>query len=703
MAFTASTCLTDLGGTTLTDPIKFYSDVNNFLFEFGSANLSELTGSNCPYILQNIPDGTKVVKFVSENNYCATVDVEKLDCDYFNFQLITNNAVSRIITGNDSLKASNTILSDYSIAWYGPNNKNNLIFTSGKGSFSYDFTDPINQPVEGGTYYPVVQNVKFNGKTFSNTGGTGQIYADLEDCLEPQVIQPCNCENRTSQFGDKYNHTYTYKATSNDKPIPVTVSLVLTSDTKYVGWTFRGFNQPDRIKIFFEGSSYPMQIGLEDMIIGDFLPSSSFKNTDFPKSAKTDDFVSKIISLEKFTVKNNDKIIFNIFPSDKETSWDLSYTCLVDKFCQPCYFGQNNYKIPKSSITQTYDSVKCELKINYAVTNNCPSDNGFLDYNVSQDILFPYNIPQANSKIDYQTKLYINRGGCFLNYPVQNNKATPVCNGKSLTFTKGFDGTTATYTWVGDPSVINLYYNELMSAIQNYSGTTTTDNQQPDYYSYIYIHIPDIGSTLCPDSIPDTRRITIPVSSTITKSLDNKTLIIKPNILTYNPNVLNNVPTGLCSNCNELYFKDRIDNLLNPNTTQSSPLYTTTISNGYLDHVIWFFAQQKSAVLTYSSDTTFGYFQYTPALVDTVPFSGSNTLIPSLSASTCESIKCGNLFSNNVGTNFKYYYTTYILDPSDTTSYRITNRVVNCNLGSEFNIYIYSGGSAQYFDPNYII
>ena len=79
MAFSASTCLTDLSGANLTDPIKFYSDVNNFLFEFNSANLSQLTGTSCPFILTNIPDGTKVVKIVSENNYCANIDVEKLD------------------------------------------------------------------------------------------------------------------------------------------------------------------------------------------------------------------------------------------------------------------------------------------------------------------------------------------------------------------------------------------------------------------------------------------------------------------------------------------------------------------------------------------------------------------------------------------------------------------------------------------------
>ena len=169
MTFSASTCLTDLSGANLTDPIKFYSDVNNFLFEFNSANLSQLTGSSCPFILTNIPDGTKVVKIVSENNYCANIDVEKLDCGVFDFQLITDNDVSKIIA--TALKSSNVEPTDYKINWYGPNNTTNLVFSSGKGNkYSYDFTHPINQPVEGGTYFPVVENVFIDNKSFSNTG-----------------------------------------------------------------------------------------------------------------------------------------------------------------------------------------------------------------------------------------------------------------------------------------------------------------------------------------------------------------------------------------------------------------------------------------------------------------------------------------------------------------------------------------------------
>jgi len=706
MTFTASTCLTDLGGTTLTDPIKFYSDVNNFLFEFGSANLSELTGSSCPYILQNIPNGTKVVKFVSENNYCATIDVEKLDCDYFNFQLITDNAVSRIITGNVSLKASNTSLSDYSIAWYGPDNKNNLVFTSGKGSFSYDFTDPINQPVEGGTYYPVVQNVKFNGKTFSNTGGTGQIYVDLEDCLKPQVIQPCNCENRTAQPGDKYNHSYIYEATSNLAPVPVSVSLTLSAGTKYVGWSFKGYNFPDRITIYFQGSAYPVQIGLDDWVIGQGVVNNSLGINDFPKSAKTqfDTFISKVVSLDKFTVNDNDKIVFNITPNNNQTDWDLKYTCLVNQICPTCLFDQNNYRIPKSSITVNFDVVTCDTEVKYEVLNNCQSLDGFFNYNFNLNLLNPWFIPNAKSTIQFKNFFFTNKLICSYYQFGSLDNQSKTC-GNPLKFTFGNNGSVNTYTFSGNPVDINFYYNQLITSIQTYSGTTTTNNQQLDYYNFININIPRIDAVNC-EKLPITTW-GIPVSSTIIKSFDSTTLTITPSVLTYNPNVLNTLPSSSCSNCAK-NLQD-IVNLLNLYSTSTNwQLYSVNLPNGRPKDLVYSFYQWYYSITTYTSRTDTGYIYYTPALLDTVPFSGSgNVLIPSLSASTCDTLKCGN-FNNTtqIGINTRYYYTTKLLNlPSDPTAFKITtNLIQNCiTTGNEIDIYIYSGGFVQYFDPNYII
>jgi hypothetical protein len=704
MTFSASTCLTDLSGANLTDPIKFYSDVNNFLFEFNSANLSQLTGSSCPFILTNIPDGTKVVKIVSENNYCANIDVEKLDCGVFDFQLITNNDVSKIIA--TALKSSNVEPTDYKINWYGPNNTTNLVFSSGKGNkYSYDFTHPINQPVEGGTYFPVVENVFIDNKSFSNTGGTGNILTDLQNCLEPEIIQPCSCGNRTASLGDKYNHSYTYVATSNTTPVPVTVSLTLSAGTKYIGWSFKGYNFPDRLTIYFEGSAYPIKIGLDDWLIGNQVPSNSLKPTDFPKSAKTisNIFINKVINLDKFTVNNNDKIVFNITPSSNQTDWDLKYTCLDNQSCISCYFDQNNYKIPKSSITVNYDIVTCNTDIKYEVLNNCQTDGNFFDYNVNFNLLFPWYIPKANSTIKFGNLFYSNKLICsYNNFGPQDNQS--VTCGNALKFTFANNGSVNTYTFSGNPADINSYYIQLITSIQTYSGTTTTDNSQLDYYNYININIPQSNSISCEKLFINVW--SIPVSSTITKSIDGKTLTITPTVLTYNPNVLNTLPASSCSNCAKT-LQD-IVNLLNLYSTSTNwEMYSVNIPNGRPKDLLYSFYEAYGSIATFSSRTETGYIYYAPALLDTVPFSGNNNvLIPSLSASTCDILKCGN-FNNNtwVGINTRYYYTTKLLNPSDPTAFKITtNLIQNCiTTTNEIDIYIYSGGTVQYFDTNYII
>jgi hypothetical protein len=702
MTFSASTCLTDLSGANLTDPIKFYSDVNNFLFEFNSANLSQLTGSSCPFILTNIPDGTKVVKIVSENNYCANIDVEKLDCGVFDFQLITDNDVSKIIA--TELKSSNVEPTDYKINWYGPNNTTNLVFSSGKGNkYSYDFTHPINQPVEGGTYFPVVENVFIDNKSFSNTGGTGNILADLQNCLEPEIIQPCSCGNRTAPFGDKYNHVYNYTVNSNINPVSVTVSLELSANTKFFAWAFEGEVIPDRLTIYLSGASYLTLIGLDDIIIGKDLTTNSFNINDFPKSASTERIISKIINLEKFTINANDKIIFKITPTSKNTSWNLNYTCLSDAKCPSCWVDTPYYKILENSITPTFDSTNCLLIVNFKVSKPCNQESEFFKFMQSFPYFTPINIyPSPLSDSPVVGILFADRQVCqhvnFINKPTENclNSTTP------FTYIKSVESGKSVHTFTGDPSVINSYYVELINAIQTYSGTTTTDNSQLDYYNYILIQTLRSG-TNCADDI-EYRLWTIPTNSIITKSLDNKTLTIKPQLLTYNPAVLSSIPPATCTNCNT-WWSDTVNNI--NSSTNSVEQYTVTITNGSpTDLVTIFWKSNISNYAAQTASTISGYFKVNPYFLNTIPFTGSsNTLIPNLSASTCPTFYCGvnNGFAKD---NYKFYYTVKYVNLSDLQSFKIYASPIN-NCIPDFNtlneIYFYSGGTVVDKDPNYII
>jgi hypothetical protein len=702
MTFSASTCLTDLSGANLTDPIKFYSDVNNFLFEFNSANLSQLTGSSCPFILTNIPDGTKVVKIISENNYCANIDVEKLDCGFFNFQLITNNDVSRIIA--TALKSSNVEPTDYKINWYGPNNTTNLVFSSGKGNkYTYDFTYPINQPVEGGTYFPVVENVFIDNKSFSNTGGTGNIYTDLENCLKPEIIQPCSCGNRTAPLGNKYNHSYSYQAQANVTPVPITVSLILTANTKYFAWSFQGITKPDRITIYLSGSSYSTLIGLDDLIVGDELSSDSFNINDFPKSADTKNYVNKIVNLEKFTINANDKIIFKITPSSVDTGWNLLYSCLSDAKCPSCFVDTSYFKISENSIKLTYDSQNCVSLVSLSILKPCDESSDFFKFMNSFPYFYQIGIqtdPPGN--VSYSTTLNLETQIC--GYDIKINNTFNTCSNTSTPFTyiKSVDSGKAVHIFTGDTSVINTYYVQIINAIQTYSGTTTTDNTQKDYYNYITIQAPS-GGNLCPDNVTY-KQIGIPVNSIITKSLDGKTLTIKPQTLTYNPAVLNTIPSVSCSNC-QTNWLNVVNSLNNSTNDQSNSLIT--IQNGYPTNLVnYFWKASVSIQPTISASTFVGYYLLNNYFLNTIPFSGNNnTLIPSLSASTCPNLDCG-ISSGFFKYNYKYYYTIKYVNLSDPTAFKIyTSPINNCIPDSNTlnEIYFYSGGTVVYKDPNYII
>ena len=62
MSFSASTCLSYTGTTTLTNPISIYSDSDSYLSPFTAITLSQITSGNCPLVLTGIPNGTTTIR-----------------------------------------------------------------------------------------------------------------------------------------------------------------------------------------------------------------------------------------------------------------------------------------------------------------------------------------------------------------------------------------------------------------------------------------------------------------------------------------------------------------------------------------------------------------------------------------------------------------------------------------------------------------
>lgn len=203
MSFSAATCLTSLGTANVKDPIFIYSDVDDYAVPFTSTTLSLITGSSCPYIVRNIPTGSEFLKFVSDNGYCAEVQIFPNDlCLLFKLELENyfpqSNTQGKVVAGNLKSGPSN-VISEYLIYWYGPNTIGNpksrqtLAFTSGKGSVfePYDITHPFlgqnGKTVTPGVYFPVIQKVILNDIKFSISGGTGFVPSKI-NCLEPTIV-----------------------------------------------------------------------------------------------------------------------------------------------------------------------------------------------------------------------------------------------------------------------------------------------------------------------------------------------------------------------------------------------------------------------------------------------------------------------------------------------------------------------------------
>ena len=98
MSFSASTCLSYTGTTTLTEPISIYTFSDVFIT---AVTLNQIT--NCPLVLTGIPDGTSTIKLKSANFYCCDVPLTCNDlcttCD-LSFDSYSTSLISRIVAGN---------------------------------------------------------------------------------------------------------------------------------------------------------------------------------------------------------------------------------------------------------------------------------------------------------------------------------------------------------------------------------------------------------------------------------------------------------------------------------------------------------------------------------------------------------------------------------------------------------------------------
>ena len=149
-------------------------------------------------------------------------------------------------------------------------------------------------------------------------------------------------------------------------------------------------------------------------------------------------------------------------------------------------------------------------------------------------------------------------------------------------------------------------------------------------------------------------------------------------------------------------------------TSISQGNYTLTFTTGK-----YFSNGFNNVSYVFSSSTpsnnieNYTYFQTYDWVSNTLPFSGSSTLLPAFSGTVCNYNNQGNKFSqynSYVNRIYKYYYKTVLTNPSNINDFDILASPITNFVYSGFPgtrnyelAYRYSGGNVIYSSSTYII
>ena len=740
MSFSASTCITNTGTTELGPILYFYSDVTGFGTSFGSDSTENLIGDNCPYIMENIPDGTTIVRIIDPVTNCG-VDIVLQSSDLcnicnLNFDIYETQTVSQIVAGN-LIGSCDDNISDYIINWYGPGEgSTNLAFTSGYGTefadIGWDNTHPLTGSqsplIQAGVYTPVIDRVIVNDVFYSTTGAPGSYIANL-NCFDSSVVtvEPLRCDNG-NDVGD-YSHHYLFENVSvGNPPDSLSASFLLSANTNYLAWKFKGFDVTDRLRLTFYGSFYDnVPIIVEDIIVGGNLTQSNLSNSSFPKSADTYVFYPKVTCLTAFTITEGDYITIEITPNTvtQNTKWDFYFKCLETFDCTSCLdnFKNTPYKIVLSSVTSNLLSCN-RNQVNYTISgcsqNQLSSSDTYkyfyaYDNNIS-------NYQNSFSPIPFSWTFYFSNITCntYCSQNVIGSCASPYtsCSAPSnntISYSKSIiDGEGFISIEFSSISDLTFYYNSYQTLIA--SCGIFNDNTQINYYRYFTLKLPvpqdpqeQCGDTTIYESYyihcssVVTTGGTGPYSMTITM-----------------PTIVKNLFPSFC----DLNCDNRINSVVNfVNTTSLSTTNNinaiTNVGSKYQEPFVYYiFVSSNNDSST--SFTNTGKFFITKYANETIPSSVNNILIPSLSAQTCQFI--GNSLTTNSLTiplheQYVFVYRTQIYDTGNVGNFRVyASPITNFQYsgtpapspGQNPTYFLelaleYSNGSITYQNPNYCI
>ena len=732
MPFSASTCLTDIGTTTLTNPIRIFSNSDSYTSPFTSITLNQIT-TNCPLVLTGIPDDTTTIKFKDSNNYCFDVDLTCNNlcatCD-LNFNTYSATTIGQIVAGNIT-GSCNSSITDYLIYWYEVGDPINPVFTSGYGTEfqPYNYIHPLTGTsfvlVRSGTYEPIIDKVIISGLTFSQTGGTGTILANL-DCLPTFTVEALKCDDVDGGSDlTQYSHKFSYSAqTGGAIPKSVSTTFELSASTNYFTWRFKGESVPDEVKLTFVGSSYSYNpIVLDYWKIGSSGVSTLVTPTTYPRTYQTSDFFGKVIPLSGLSVTNGDNILIEVIPStaNTQTSWTFYCGCLDEFNCDICtpssattVSGTTSYQFKISADTITTIPEACGVRVKMSVISDCPyslyTGSSYKLYSPNYSVNKVY-LP--DNKLDWgpngdsglgTSLIYYNQTRCTLQ---DFASSTCITSGSSVTITYEKSPNLFRVT-SNNLSVLNThfyqpYLTNIVPNISPFSG----DNTNVGFYKYFRIQYTNAtGSQNCGDGI-GTRDIYFHQTSVVTTGTTGPNYYIDFTM----PTVTYGMFYTSCDiSCEELTKNTMVVRINNSSTGNTSNYTGTTNQGVVLQNGLRPLNSVTENLFTQTATTISGAILIDGYNNYTYPYSGSPaTIIPSLSSQTCDIST--NLLGNQTSRLYEKIYYSYITEFYDEFdllgSFRIFAREINSNGAANQSVktlvYELTNGFITYTDPQYLV
>jgi hypothetical protein len=696
-------CLTYTGTSQLSGLMKIYSDADNYVTPlYTNVPLSSLM-NNCPYSI-TVPNNAHNVKImdmtytcfaivpVNNNNLCVTCNL--------NFTS-TTNSVAALSAGLITGSCSNNI-TDYYIEWYGPDSTSTLYTTSGYGTAftPYTLTHPFSSALAvGGTYYPKLKKLKFDGRVFTSSGSTGQILANI-DCLPSTTIQNYLCSNGTNSPLADYSHSVSFTNTSAGNSQGLTARFIFTGNTDYMAIMFEGQSVYDTFKITFYGSAYGNNpVVVENMSIGYDTNVYEDLPTSIPRKFALYR-IKKIVDLRKLTKNLNDYLVFEVIPNptNNQTNWKLDFKCLnTSNFnCTRCLdtYLNTSMKISKSSISRTFDNCGNAIftfKVGACGDQSTDLVNKYLSYNYG-DV---YNDTGSTGKTltNSYNPLYLSRIRCNFEYLTYENYTCITNVARKIILNKTSGGPlTITCSSVDD---FNAYYNSFMTNCYSQRGYTNlydiryyryTSFQQPYSTTNSYANCGDGVSNLYLYFHPNTVQYTTGRTGTdYTLTINQPLISVVQPFFPCDFDCNDNIQT--ISNLTDYTYHSAINATSFVGLRSSVPFYSC--------------AQLNSGTSVNSSATFNGYDGFINYSNLTYPYSGTSTVLPLLSGKTCTNIVPN---ANSISYYYKYSFDFILTNPSNYNDFKINARPITNGLtGTPVLVYNYAGGVVTYVDNNYFL